>query len=249
MKKTIVYLLGRGSSWEDNEIRYSLRSLAKYGKNVKNVVIVGYCPDFLNREWLHLINHDDPGIKTENMKDKLIAASLSDHVTDDFVFMCDDYILFEDVDFATFTGFQNHSSIFQTITFMREKKRTHWWWYKVMCNTYRQLRDLGLTYGNYGLHVPFPLNGNKLLQMESWFTWKDPIDHAGIEVFSCYANYHGLDLPKTQDNKFTNPVEVENYMQLNPVLRVSNFSLKPDVNEEMRQFLKEMFPKKCFFER
>lgn len=35
----ILYVIGRGSKWENNELRYSLRSLEKNGINVGNIFI------------------------------------------------------------------------------------------------------------------------------------------------------------------------------------------------------------------
>ena len=37
----IVYIIGSGSKWQDNELRYSLRSIEKFGGNFGEVYIVG----------------------------------------------------------------------------------------------------------------------------------------------------------------------------------------------------------------
>ena len=42
----IVYILGNGSKFNNEEIRYSLRSLEKF-VNFDRVFIVGECPKFL----------------------------------------------------------------------------------------------------------------------------------------------------------------------------------------------------------
>ena len=43
----VVYILGTGSTSNDNEIRYSLRSIEKYLIGFNVVYIVGECPKFL----------------------------------------------------------------------------------------------------------------------------------------------------------------------------------------------------------
>ena len=42
----ILYVVGTGSKWDNNELRYSLRSIDKYGINIDRVFIVGTKPDF-----------------------------------------------------------------------------------------------------------------------------------------------------------------------------------------------------------
>lgn len=45
----IVYIIGTGSKWQNNELRYSLRSIAKFGANLGEVYIVGDdLPHFVN---------------------------------------------------------------------------------------------------------------------------------------------------------------------------------------------------------
>lgn len=45
----ILYVMGTGSKWYDNELRYSLRSLAQASNSSQpKVYIVGYIPDFIN---------------------------------------------------------------------------------------------------------------------------------------------------------------------------------------------------------
>ena len=46
----VVYILGDGSKWGNNEIKYSLRSLEKYGKNIRDVYICGNKPYFVNNK-------------------------------------------------------------------------------------------------------------------------------------------------------------------------------------------------------
>ena len=50
MKKNLVdlvYVLGKGSRWQDNELRFSLRSVSKNLSNVGQIFIVGQIPDFV----------------------------------------------------------------------------------------------------------------------------------------------------------------------------------------------------------
>lgn len=47
----ILYIIGNGNSKCNNkELRYSLRSIDKYGKGVGRVFVAGFCPDWLSDE-------------------------------------------------------------------------------------------------------------------------------------------------------------------------------------------------------
>ena len=58
----IVYIIGKGSKWNNQELKYSLRSIAKYGINIGKVFIVGYKPNFVSDEVIY-IPCDDIGEK------------------------------------------------------------------------------------------------------------------------------------------------------------------------------------------
>lgn len=71
----ILYIVGTGSTWVNNELKYSLRSIAKNGINVDRVFIVGYIPRFINQENVVCIPADDPTkVKHYNMLYKIGLA-------------------------------------------------------------------------------------------------------------------------------------------------------------------------------
>jgi hypothetical protein len=48
----VVYILGTGSYWRNNEIRFSLRALERNLRGIRKIWIVGDYPDFIKN-----INH------------------------------------------------------------------------------------------------------------------------------------------------------------------------------------------------
>jgi hypothetical protein len=62
----LVYVLGSGSRWGDNELRYSLRSVEKHLKGYNNVYLVGDKPDWV-RNVTHIPKQD---ITVQRMFDK-----------------------------------------------------------------------------------------------------------------------------------------------------------------------------------
>lgn len=85
-----IYPVGPGSRWKDNELRYSLRSLAMHAPEVDRVIIVGRKPKFVG-DVLHIPHQDDHGVVANQLL-KMKAALV--HVTDHrFVWMNDDFYL------------------------------------------------------------------------------------------------------------------------------------------------------------
>lgn len=102
----ILYIVGKNCSKCDNfELRCSLRSIDKYGKNVRNVYVAGECPDWLSNEVVK-VPYDQPYTNPDDMTDKalnIISTILYvvDHtdIGDEFLVSMDDHIYVRDTDF------------------------------------------------------------------------------------------------------------------------------------------------------
>jgi hypothetical protein len=96
----IVIALGTGSRWQDNELRYALRSIEQHLKGYGKVVLIGEKP-----KWIKNVEHhylaDVPGKKNFSIFQKIITGS--DWVEgDDFIFWNDDHFLVKDLDVKDF---------------------------------------------------------------------------------------------------------------------------------------------------
>ena len=69
---SVVYPLGTGSKWQNNELRYSLRSLSKIS-GIGDVFIVGEKPDWV-RNVIHIPCKDVPFRKEYSIYTKIMAA-------------------------------------------------------------------------------------------------------------------------------------------------------------------------------
>lgn len=93
----VVYVLGTGSLWKNNEMRYSLRSIEKYLKGYDNVFIVGECPDWTTNV-IHLPCPDVRKRKELSIMRKIMTACTHQYVSDDFVFFNDDHFVLRPID-------------------------------------------------------------------------------------------------------------------------------------------------------
>lgn len=94
MNHSVVIPLGRGSRWNDTELRFCLRSIEKHLSNYGDIFLIGEKPD-----WVQNIIHipiEESGLnyhKEMNIFNKIMAALYDPRVTDEFYFTNDDHFL------------------------------------------------------------------------------------------------------------------------------------------------------------
>ena len=106
----ILYLVGKGSKCNDWELRFSLRSIEKYCKNVGRVFVVGYCPSWLSDEVIKIEKPILPSFgnndKNKNIyRDLLYAVENSDIGVNDngeFLISMDDHFYCHETDFNNY---------------------------------------------------------------------------------------------------------------------------------------------------
>lgn len=95
----ILYVIGTGSMWDNNELKYSLRSIERYGKNVGRIFIAGNKPDFLNNNVIHIPCEDIGEAKHTRILNKVITAMNSGLLPDHFLISSDDHFYIKETDF------------------------------------------------------------------------------------------------------------------------------------------------------
>lgn len=100
----IVIPLGAGSFWENEELRYCLRSIHRYLKGYGDIYIIGKCPEFL--KGVKEIPCDDmsPHDKEFNIWAKIMKACSQD-MSSELLFFNDDHFLLREFDAETFPFF------------------------------------------------------------------------------------------------------------------------------------------------
>ena len=97
----ILYVVGTGSKWQNNELRYSLRSIDRFGRNVGRVYIATeHLPFFINPEKVvHYPIRDLGKIKHLNIMDKIEGVMQHTDIGDDFLLSSDDHFYIRETDF------------------------------------------------------------------------------------------------------------------------------------------------------
>lgn len=170
----VLYIIGKGSLYDDDELRYSLRSLDKYGKNIKDVLIVGECPDFVDKGEVIWIPCDDlPTPSLSHWWKVRQAFGLTDRV----MLMYDDIFFCKEFDCDTYPWFWRGdlTNVPHNCGYPRS-----------LYLSYKFLSKLGHTTLDFEEHIPCIYEKEKFMSLDDYF-YKYSNDE-GLSVRSVYAN-------------------------------------------------------------
>lgn len=196
MKNTdILYILRTENRWnKNNELKYSLRSVEECCK-IRNVFVVGGCPNWINRRRVIHIKADDPhGNKLLNAIHKISLACRDKRLSENFILMNDDFFFLEPV---------SRIELFHKGTLedaIRKHKTKGGYYYKALRMTKKMIeRDGGKIPIDYEVHYPIMFNKKEFLRMVS----KQPI---GVPYLfrSRYYNSKNIKAKKRKDVKAYN---------------------------------------------
>lgn len=173
----LVYILGTGSTWNDNEIRYSLRSVQKNVLDLGNVFIVGEYPPFIQNA-IHIPCHDNFKTKWLAGYTKFVSACNDPRVSSDFLMMNDDFFFLRPVRACTYPYYYSG-----TIPVVVSKSKNHGLTSPYL--TARCFIGRKKYIRNYAVHRPMIFNKEKFLAMPP----PNP-DLLGFSFRSFYANYY-----------------------------------------------------------
>jgi len=179
----VVYVLGDGSGWNNNELRFSLRSIAMNGRNVGKIFVVGAPPGFLSDDVIHIPAADiyNPNVNADgNIAHKVLAACADARLSDDFLFINDDHILLQPIDLKDIPAFHKGD--------MTTFDASYWalnYWRGRLKRTMETLRNEGLQALHYDCHTPIVFNKKLFPEVMSSFAIGDCI---GLTMKSLYGN-------------------------------------------------------------
>lgn len=237
MKTDIVIPLSGESPFENEELRFALRSVEKFVQDLGTVWILSDCaPDWLQNVRILPVPDRNKHNKDANLFDKLIFAAKMPEVSDTFVFLSDDQAFL-----ATFRAEKA-----QTVYNSRGRRffaSSDFKWHRRMAATFELLATRGIDLPhNFDAHVP-------VVYRKRDFQVLDGIDYAALPGYCINTLLCGLlgrrgEIPqamvkahaegKTKSVDFTG--------KLFAGYNNGGFPL-------MRQKLAELFPAKSSFEK
>lgn len=251
-KIDVVYVLGNGSKWNDNELRYSLRSIEMYLDGYRNIYIIGGInkegfldlPDFVNKDKVIYIPYITPIPPSEitpsqDILSKLKAACNHLTISENFIAFQDDYFLTKRVD-GTNLGNQCGQSLFHTILDVSWNN----WYRDYMKNTYWYLAK---KYQNddfyyYDFHYPIIYNKQKFLD-----TFKD----FNLDKFVIKTIYGNVNKIKPH---FFVDCKIKDMYHLDTIKRFikGNFMFSTGdecLTDEFKEYFEVLYPNKSKYEK
>lgn len=177
----LVYILGSGSRWNNNEIRFSLRSVEKNLLGVRNVYVVGENPGFLSNRVIHLYEPDPLQQNADgNMALKILRACRETSLSDDFLFMNDDFIINKPIVAAEIPWLHKGDMKLRSPRFWQSQ----FYRYRLR-RTFDVLQERGLPTIQYDYHAPMLMNKHEFPKVMAQFDFKADI---GYTFRSLYGN-------------------------------------------------------------
>lgn len=133
----ILYVVGTGSQWQNNELRYSLRSIAKNGKNIGRVFLVGVKPEWVSDKVIHIPCDDPYDQPHKNILHKVLTAAYNSKIDSHFLISSDDHYYVKPTDFNKLPVYYREKTI-------SEKVRDRW---SIYCNSLHDTRSILLEKG------------------------------------------------------------------------------------------------------
>ena len=232
----VLYILGDGSLYGNVELRYSLRSLDKFGKNVGRVFITGECPDFVDKSKVTFLPELDIGRPMINHWWKVDQTFRKTDIGDRALLMYDDIFFCKPVDLANYP-WRWKSKLPEE---MPEGE-----YRRCLYNAEKWLSDHFLPVLNYENHIPCIYEKDKFLELEKEYEELKLYD-SPMAVRSVYANRFVAKSEQQDDLKIK--AYVDNLDKL--IANRDCFSIASDCYEgPVEEWLKKTFPERSRWEK
>lgn len=233
----VLYIVGNGSLYGNEELRYSLRSLEKFGQNVGRVFITGECPKFVDQTKVTFLPELDIGCRAINHWWKVHQTFSKTDIGDRALLMYDDIFFCKPTDLSKYPWrWRGELPIEKPDGEYRRSLYNAGAW--LQKNNYPLI--------NYCLHQPCIYEKDKFLSMEKDFE-ELKLSDVAMSPRSVYANR--FDVGKTdfmEDLKIRSKVD-----NLDELIKGRDcFSIADDcLDGPVQCWLDEKFPERSKWEK
>lgn len=222
----VLYILGKGSPFNNEELKYSLRSLERYGQNIDRLILVGEKPDFLDYDKVVHLPFNESGVKDYRIASKILHACTTGTVTSNFLFCNDDFFFMKPFDCNAFpyyhqgqlyhgntsTGYSDHLKLTRDYLKSKGKPKFH-----------------------FDVHCPIIYNAQKFMYLND--AWNYSRETIGMVVKSTYANLHEITGTAYRDAKLKQLISLTDFhaIERNECFSIYDQAWKKGVEPYMMQ--------------
>lgn len=233
----MLYILGSSSKWDNNEIKYSLRSVAKYAKNINRVFVVGENPGFFSDK-VKYIYCDDPKYRAYNHYHKVRHVIETTDISDNFILNYDDNFLLTPTDMEKYPYYSKGllPPTWRVMSGYRE----------CMVNTRVLLEKHNKNVVDYCVHTPVIYNRLKFKSLYPIFESCESMQYF-VSPRAVYCNWYEVPPVAYQD------LVLRNITGFNEVLKLTGRKHIYSINDRaihrgVEEHLNKLFPEKCIYE-
>jgi hypothetical protein len=230
------------SPWQNNELRYALRSFEKHLKGIKHVWLIGNGPEWIS-ERVKIMHHPDrwQHNKDANIFEKMLAVAKNTEISDPFLFANDDHFLLKNTRAREIPNYY-HNTLIEKVNASKKVIPD----YPAKClRTGIELTKLGKPILNYDIHVPMLMYKSQVIESLSSVDYKT--EGVGLVMKSVYGNFFPFPSKPLEDCKIDKP-ESWQRIQERTAGRFCFSVGDRGLNLQMREYLNQLFPTKSSFE-
>lgn len=241
MRYDILYPIGTGSKWNDNELRFSLRSIEKNMKSIRNVYIIGRKPEWAT----NVIHIYQPDILMNNADGniimKVMKAAKEERLSNEFLFMNDDHFIMKPIKPNEILNYHKAILSEKTASYFNNNM-----WSKRLLRTKKLLESLHKTTYHYDCHTPILINKAKFIEIFENIDYKSSI---GYTMKSTYGNIAEIE-PKALEKEKVMIKSPFDHQKIERIIADATFlSIKDEaINQDFEYFIHKRFPKKSKYE-
>jgi hypothetical protein len=187
----VIYPVGSGSRWDNNELRYSLRALEKNFLDLGRVFVCGAKPPWLTNV-IHIDVPDLPRNKDANLIDKVLAACKAG-MSDLFVRSSDDELILRPVHASDLLHFHGGNLAERGEAFFSQNP-----WHERLRHTYNALRRRGVSTWHFDTHIPTLCQKALFEKVASEYPYGKG---RGYTINTWYLNHEGVENPPPLDGR------------------------------------------------
>jgi hypothetical protein len=231
----VVIPLNHRSFWNDNELKYALRSVQKHLKNYRDIFIIGNKP----RGGIFNVGHipfpDQFIYPARNIFAKVMKACKVEAISDNFLFMNDDHFLLHNFEADKFPFFFKG--------FLREDLNNQTDYKHTIENTINVLNG-SHPLKNFDTHTPILYNKKRFVETLDLYDWDIPHAYAIKSLYCNVQNIVGVYEPDGKIRRAKETTMLRNYLSSKKVFSIDDTA----INSDLEIYFKHLYPDKSKYE-